>query len=313
MGECANGEHPVQRMSQTTLIGVDWGTTHVRVYRIGAEGQCLQRRASALGIAGVRDRNFPAALEPLIGDWCVPGVPILLCGMVGSRQGWHEAPYAPCPVKLDEGARLIRVAMGQTSAWIVGGVSTVDGRGRYDVMRGEETQIAGALDGSSSVLVVAPGTHSKWARVRKGRIETFRTYLTGELYSILQRYSTLGWSDEAVGERASAEASFLQGIDEVRAEPDLLHALFSVRTRALFEGWEPAVQSAYLSGLLIGNEVTNGLRQRTAEPILLIASAALRAWYELAFAALDVREVRAVDADVATTRGLWKLSRLIPS
>ena len=299
-------------MSPTALVGVDWGTTRLRVYRIDADGQPLERRESTLGIAGICDGDFSVALESLVADWCAerPGVPILMCGMVGSRQGWRETPYAPCPVSPGDCA-MMRVQMGHTAAWIVGGASTVDERGRYDVMRGEETQVFGTVENTDPMLIVTPGTHSKWVLARNGRIESFRTYLTGELYSVLKRHSTLGWPSGATGEDSIAETTFLEGIQEARAEPDLLHSLFGVRTRALFESWDPATQSSYLSGVLIGHEVVNGLRGNSAlAPIVLIASSTLCKWYEMAFNAFDVPAFRIINSDLAVCRGLWKLSRL---
>jgi 2-dehydro-3-deoxygalactonokinase len=301
-------------MSSSALVGVDWGTTHLRVHRIDGEGRSLERRDSALGIAHVRERAFAAALEPLIADWCEeqPDIPIVLCGMVGSRHGWWEVPYAHCPMSMHEGACLHRIGLGERAAWIVGGLATVDARGRYDVMRGEETQILGAIDDTSAALIVTPGTHSKWASVRDGRIETFRTYLTGELYGVLQQHSTLGWSDNSESDGSQAETCFFEGLQEAQTETDVLHALFSVRTRSLFEDFEPAAQSAYLSGLLIGTEVLNGLSHCAADPVQLVVSASLRKWYELAFTTFGVRDLHCLDADVAVARGLWRLAHLVP-
>src|SRR5690348_4254306 len=140
------------------LIGVDWGTTFLRAYRISNRGQPLEQRQSARGISSVRDGEFAAALDEIIGDWQEEALPVLLCGMVSSRQGWREVPYTACPASLDEvGAGLVQIETLRGGAWIVGGISTEDPRGRHDVMRGEETQVLGACEGAGRRLIVAPG------------------------------------------------------------------------------------------------------------------------------------------------------------
>lgn len=310
------------------LIGVDWGTTHLRGYRIGPEGQLLERRQSTQGISSVRPQEFSAVLTSLISDWFAEPnsnadsmpLPVLLCGMVGSRQGWRETPYVPCPAGLDEVIRnLVRIETAQGPAWIVGGVSTQDARGRYDVMRGEETQIFGASESGERGLLVAPGTHSKWALVNGGRIEHFTTYLTGELFALLQKHSSLGWRSAAREteppeiEREGKflhEQMFLNGVDEVRVEPDLVHTLFSVRTRALFEECHSGSQAAYLSGILVGNEVLNGLRRYPDEAITVIASDTLAPLYRVALAACGRPDARLVDGEHAVVRGLWQVWQL---
>ena len=294
------------------LIGVDWGTTHLRAYRIAAHGKVLERRQSPLGISSIRNREFATALETLIGDWRNESLPVLLCGMVGSRDGWREAPYTSCPASLDQvGANLIPIETLRGPAWIVGGISTVDARGRHDVMRGEETQIFGTYDGSERRLVVAPGTHSKWAIVGKGTLEHFRTYMTGELYSILRQHSTLAWGAQEGTDTADVERSFLEGVKEAREDPDLVHSLFTVRTRSLFEGSKPGTQAAYLSGILIGSEVLSGLSRHPVDHVTVIASGSLGRLYQSAFAALGSGAVEIIEAEQAVVRGLWKLLRYL--
>jgi len=230
--------------------------------------------------------------------------------MVSSRQGWREVPYTACPATLDDvGSRLVRIETLRGGAWIVGGISTKDSRGRHDVMRGEETQIFGACEGTGRQLLVAPGTHSKWSIVHTRAVEHFRTYLTGELYAILREHSSLGWGMEG-REAALDERSFLAGVQEARGDPDLTHTLFTVRTRTLFESCEPGEQAAYLSGILIGSEILSGLKHSPADPITLIASASLGRWYLKAFSVLGRSDVKLVDAEDAVVQGLWKLWQL---
>src|ERR1700733_3453671 len=180
----------------TALIGIDWGTSRLRGFRIGPEGQLLETRESALGIGAIRGGEFDQALSMLIADWQpVSGsVPILMCGMIGSRQGWREVPYRPCPAA--EGDLIDALVPIETScgpAFIIGGLSTTGGHGALDLMRGEETQILGVAPTTGRHVAVLPGTHSKWAVLEQGRLQSFRTYMTGEVYGLLCKHSSLGW------------------------------------------------------------------------------------------------------------------------
>ncbi len=179
-------------MTDTALIAIDWGTTSVRAYRIGSDGVVSASNSAPLGIQNVRDGRFADALATLLGDWRDERAPALACGMIGSRQGWVEAPYVACPATL---ADLIGgiVAAPAGTLQVVPGVLTRDPHGVPDVMRGEETQIVGAVDAQAErVLAVLPGTHSKWARVEQGRIVDFMTVMTGELWNVLLQHSILG-------------------------------------------------------------------------------------------------------------------------
>ncbi len=173
------------------LIGVDWGTTSARAYRIDAGGAVLETRAAPLGIQQVRG-DFAGALDALLGDWRHESIPRLACGMIGSRQGWIEAPYVECPAAAASLARGI-VETPDRALTIVPGLVDRDDEGVPDVMRGEETQIVGAVAGDASpTLAVLPGTHSKWAIARDGAIASFATYMTGEVYAVLREHSILG-------------------------------------------------------------------------------------------------------------------------
>ncbi|RYF90336.1 MAG: 2-dehydro-3-deoxygalactonokinase, partial [Caulobacteraceae bacterium] len=181
-------------MSGAPLIGVDWGTSNLRACLFGADGAVLERRGSDQGIQRIETSGHEAVLSDLVDGWLPAGERprILMCGMIGSRQGWREAPYALCPAGLAEiAAALIRVETDWADVWIAPGLSILAADNRADVMRGEETQILGLAPESGEALVIAPGTHSKWAEVNAGRVSRFRTYLTGELYELLSRHSIL--------------------------------------------------------------------------------------------------------------------------
>ena len=152
----------------TALIAIDWGTTSARAYRLDAAGGVCDTRSAPLGIGSLRDGGFASALDTLLGDWRDDAAPRIACGMIGSRQGWVEAPYVECPADLAQFGRALTATPGGELA-IVPGARCVDAAGVPDVMRGEETQLVGAIRGDDArVLAVLPGTHSKWAIVERG-------------------------------------------------------------------------------------------------------------------------------------------------
>lgn len=277
------------------LVGVDWGTSSFRAFRLAPDGAVLDRRASARGILQVTEGGFPAALRAEIGDWLGAGRPrILLSGMVGSRQGWREAPYLPCPAgAADLAAALMRLPADGlpdgVAAWLVPGVSGTDGSGVPEVMRGEETQIVGALraagTGDADGLVCLPGSHSKWVRVRQRRIAGFATHMTGEAFAALRGHTILGRMMRDAAEGADANAAdrtaFADGIARSAEPGGLLHHLFGVRTLGLTGRLGAEDAPAYLSGLLLGHEVRAALAAGDDPDgrVRLIGSAALCALY----------------------------------
>lgn len=312
-------------------IGVDWGTTGFRAYRLGADGTPLEIRNAEAGILAIDDGDFEGALESLIGDWldADAAVPVVLSGMIGSRNGWREVPYLPCPASLsDLATALLEVPLERgRSVWIAPGVSCRDAGSVPDVMRGEEVQILGAVSGAVSgalsdmggdmgtgeELFCLPGTHSKWVRVRDRRIVGFATFMTGELFDVLRRHSILGrgiehaaWSDEA----------FLAGIDRSGDEAGLLHHAFGVRASGLFGELPPERAGAFLSGLLIGTEIRAARTNHPlptghpgGHPIRLIGAEDLAALYSTA---LEHLGLAAVSADPHSgAQGLWTLIQAV--
>jgi 2-dehydro-3-deoxygalactonokinase len=300
-------------LPHTALIGIDWGLTQLRAYCIGEEGNILQERQCSAGILAVKDKNFAARLHSLIADWLTaqPDVPVFLCGMIGSRNGWYEVPYSRCPASLHEIAEnAIPIDIGSQQAHLIGGLSFTDEKGQYDVIRGEETQILGVIAKQGSQLIVTPGTHSKWAMVRDGTVEYFRTYMTGELYAVLSKHSSLGWWTKEAKESADDdEESFRDGVRASLEDPDLLHSLFTVRTRGLFSGRPACAHAAYLSGILIGNEIASGLNRHSGQAPTLIGSSSLARLYQIAMSAAGVRKIECIAGDQAVARGLWRLSQ----
>jgi len=292
-------------MSARPLLALDWGTSALRGALLDAGGQVLAERAFARGILTVPAGGFAEVFETLFGDWMrAPGSLCLISGMAGSRQGWLEAPYCACPARFaDLAARLAWVESGRIA--IVPGLS-VDVDGVPDVMRGEETQVFGALAllGLASARLVLPGTHSKWVRVQDGQVTGFSTWMTGELYALLRQHSILARLMPALedgGEPAHDAAAFAQGVDAALRGPSLLHTAFSARTLALFERLAPPALPSYLSGLVIGEELKAQQLAR-GESLVLMGAQGLTARYAQALALMGV-SARQVGAG-ATWRGL---------
>jgi 2-dehydro-3-deoxygalactonokinase len=291
------------------LIALDWGTSSLRAALLGSQGQVLQERSLPRGILTVGPGEFPAVFNDACGDWMRQrGGPALLSGMVGSRQGWREAPYCPCPAGFDEiAARLAWVEPGRIA--IVPGLSC-ETQGVPDVMRGEETQVFGALQllGMAQGLFVLPGTHSKWVRVSRGRIEAFATFMTGEFYALLRRHSILVRTlPEADGE--FDPQAFQQGVEHALRSGNLLRAAFSARTLSLFDRMPPAALPSYLSGLVIGEELRSQDLRALSGPVVVIGAPALTRRYELALQGLGVG-VLSVGSQ-ASWRGLWAIARTL--
>jgi 2-dehydro-3-deoxygalactonokinase len=296
------------------LIAIDWGTTSARAYRLDAHGRIVDERSVPLGVQKVTPDGFPDALCMLLGDAADDGVPLIACGMVGSRQGWVEAPYRVCPADLPAIAAALTPVPG-THLAIVPGLICHDAAGVPDVMRGEETQILGALDaqalarGARRRIVILPGTHSKWALVGEAGIETFATFTTGELYSVLREHSILGRLAVAGSDNAALGQGVLRSLE---AGASLLHDLFSARTLALTAKLAPEAVGDYLSGLLLGAEVAAGRRwlerhAATGGSVTLIGDAALCGRYRRALA-LGGLEASLGPSDAAA-RGLWRIAQ----
>ncbi len=293
------------------LIGIDWGTTSARAYRLDGRGEALGVRTGPLGIQQVSG-PYPDALAALLGDWASEAVPRLACGMIGSRQGWVEAPYVACPGSLDALARgIVRSEGGALS--IVPGLSCRHADGVPDVMRGEETQIAGALrDDAGPTLAILPGTHSKWALVRTGTIVAFTTHMTGEVFAVLRDHSILGRM-LASAEAGFAAEAFARGVRRGHERSgEILHLLFGVRTMSLQDDLAPQQAGDYLSGLLIGSEIAAGRSWAASEGVpldsaVLIGSGALCARYAAALRTTGVEASLAPED--AAARGLWRIAR----
>ncbi|WP_010186675.1 2-dehydro-3-deoxygalactonokinase [Sphingomonas sp. PAMC 26605] len=296
------------------IVG-DWGTSRLRLFRI-EQGEVVAR-AEGAGI-GALDQTAEATLRAAIVPWCAERDPdsITLCGMVGSRNGWIEVPYAACPSDVPGWlAAAGQATLDGVPVTIMAGLACTAPSGGPDVMRGEETQLFGAIARDPALRtgrhrLALPGTHSKWATIEQGRIVGFQTFFTGELFALLRDRSTLlraagaGDADPA-GERRG----FAHGLSRARDGDLLLGALFEARSAQLIDGRSPAWALGYLSGLLIGREIAE-IASAAGESVGLIGDPALCARYARALAASGI-DTHLLDGDACALAGLalWETER----
>lgn len=280
------------------FIGLDWGSTHVRAWLFDEQGKVLAaRRTAAQGAPEER-------LAALVEGW--PDRPMLACGMVGARGGWLEVPYASAPAGPAEVAVTASRPPGGIDLRIVGGVAIGDSNGRLkDVMRGEETLVFG-LDLERDSLVILPGTHSKWVEAGPGGITNFRTYMTGDLFAALSSHTALARSiaSEADALGAGLDDGLRQGLAGA-----LTASLFALRVADLDGRSDPAEARRRLSGLLIGDEIRQGLSAAPDRPVVLVADAPLDRVYARGLMLAGIDAVQRIPADEAAQRGLFRLWR----
>ena len=287
------------------MIAIDWGTSSFRIYRLDGAGRVLEMHSSPQGILSVENGKFSAVLEEQAGDWIAAGdSPVVMSGMIGSRQGWLEVPYAACPAGFEEiAAGMRKVTWAGGTAWIAPGLTCRDEAGVPDVMRGEEVQILGVLGrlGPGAHTVCLPGTHSKWVEVSDGRITRFTTHMTGEAFAVFKAHSILG---RIMKDGATDITAFEDGVRRSADAGGLLHHLFGVRARGLFGELAESAAASYLSGMLVGHEIRSAHRRHGR--VHLLCSTQLGELYGLAFAALGI-EAKTLEPD-SVTKGLFRLA-----
>jgi 2-dehydro-3-deoxygalactonokinase len=287
------------------LISVDWGTSSFRASLASADASAIEEVAADKGAVSLAHGEHEAFLASMVGPWKerFPEAPIFMSGMVGARQGWVEVPYAACPAGVEEiaAATLTIPSPALGRILLAPGLSALDGRGAPDVMRGEETQILGALSesGRADGLFVLPGTHSKWARVEAGRIVAFETFMTGDAFAALKNHTVLGrlMAETGVEEEPTGFALGVGAASALERPGDLLHAIFMARTYGLFDRLRPGQLAEYLSGLLIGAEIIAGARG--AKSAVIAGSPALAARYRSAGALIGI-DLTSAPANCAT-------------
>lgn len=304
-----------REFEQAALIAVDWGTSRLRARLVDGEGHSLDAAESGEGIGQI-EGDHEEAFERLTARW--PPVPTIMAGMIGSRQGWREAAYVPCPATAAAIAeRIIRfeTARGRPMA-IVPGLVVRSAERDGDVIRGEETQMIGLVDGRPGLsgTVILPGTHSKWATIDTGAITGFQTYMTGELFDLLSRVSFLRHSVADAGGDLSASPDFALAVERTARDGlPFLGALFSVRVRQLLNDVSRDSNLAYLSGLVVGGEIAAAQTMRTlgrGAPVSIVGSKSLARAYDTALRILGF-QTDVLDGDRLVLDGLLHLAREI--
>ncbi|MDO1581191.1 2-dehydro-3-deoxygalactonokinase [Rhizobium oryzicola] len=295
-------------MTQPAYVAVDWGTSSFRVWLMDAEDKVLAERRSGEGMTTAATVGFNKVLGAHLQELQAPAeLPVIVCGMAGARQGWVEAGYVDAPARLS--AVLSGAVNVPSAAWTVKILPGIAQRAQDapDVMRGEETQLLGALGpGASGERVVCmPGTHSKWVNVSGDKVSGFSTFMTGELFDVISKNSILKHTIEGAERFDGSHPAFRQAVLTARQKPQMLTNLFfTVRSGQLLHGLDSTSAAARLSGTLIGAEMAGGLANAGADThIHLVASGSLQALYEAAFQALGLA-FETIDADVAVRGGL---------
>ncbi len=286
-------------MSDALWIAADWGTTNLRLWAMrGAE--VVHHSASAQGMGSLSREQFAPVLAAATAPWAEwQGVPVVACGMVGSRQGWAEAPYSMVPTQ----AQTPLAQVPGNKVWIVSGVAQ---KSPADVMRGEETQIAGLLAARPDFdgVICLPGTHTKWAHLSAGEIVSFQSFMTGEIFALLAEHSVLR---HTVGTEGQFDLSaFDAAVTDALAQPHRAYGrLFQLRAGALVDDLSPEIARAQLSGLLIGWELAAAKPYWLGQEVALIGAPALSALYARALQSQAV-QVTEADAEAATLAGLYR-------
>jgi len=294
-------------MTEPAYVAVDWGTSSFRLWLVDRAGEVLAERRSGEGMLAAAKTGFAAVLQTHLAAVEAPDhLPVLICGMAGAKTGWVEAGYVDTPAPLAAILKQAARVPGEArDIRILPGIAQRDAAAP-DVMRGEETQLLGALglQAAGEAMVCMPGTHSKWVRVKDGTVASFSTFMTGELFSVVSRETILSLA-VANAEDAEDVSSFSAAVKAAFEAPAFAaNLLFGARARQLLFGGTPAAARETLSGTLIGVELAAGLSGAVPESgITLVASGRLAALYRLAFDTLSVT-VQQVEADEAVRRGL---------
>jgi 2-dehydro-3-deoxygalactonokinase len=300
------------------LIAVDWGTSSLRVWLMDGAANVLSARRRAKGLLSIADLTvaerggeYERILSDVCGDWLRdhPGLPAIACGMVGSSEGWVDAGYLALPTDLtlradafttiDHAHGVLHVVPGLRIA------SLADAAG--DLLRGEESQLVGALDLAGRdhprQTFVLPGTHTKWVRVEDGKVISFTTAMTGEIFGLLLRDGLLA---RTAAPASGDDRAFERGL-RTTTDRGLLTELFGGRALVLDGLLDPSSLPDYISGVLIADELRHQLpTYATSGPVVLCGAPELCARYSKALAQNGV-ESRVVPED-ATARGLWTIA-----
>jgi 2-dehydro-3-deoxygalactonokinase len=303
-------------MPEPQFVAVDWGTSSFRLWLIGKDDAVLAESRSGEGMTTARETGFAEVLDKHLKTVHAPdGLPVIVCGMAGAKQGWREAGYIDVPAKLsDIPDRAVRVEGQTRDIRILSGLAQRDPHSA-DVIRGEETQLLGSSHRmkSSDCLVAMPGTHSKWVRVVRDEVLGFATFMTGELFAAISKHTILSMAMQESTGFDGANPVFTDAVFSAYKEPEFTsNRLFSsVRARGLLFSMTPVEAEATLSGTMIGLELAGALKSAPKDtPVVLVVSGKLRGLYEAAFHRVGLK-FSTIDADDAVRQGLAHAARSI--
>ena len=265
-------------------IAVDWGTTSLRAWLMSADGQVLAQQANQCGMNTLKQDEFESQLLMLTDNWLSDETvtKVLICGMAGSREGWIEAPYAAVPVVLPNELSAVQAPTTDLrhQAWILPGLMQAE---PPNVMRGEETQIAGFLQEQPDFtgVVVLPGTHTKWVQLNKQTVLAFTSVMTGELFNLLSQQSILRHTvSKGQWQQAVFDEHLLQSL---QSPVGFAGRLFDLRAARLLHGQTGEIAFAKLSAELVALElaaVQEKLLQDEQVPLAVIGNDHLAALYK---------------------------------
>lgn len=296
------------RDARSAFVAIDWGTSSFRAWLMAADGTPLAERRSDEGMRHCAAAGFEAVFRHHVAALGGDGLPALICGMAGARQGWREAPYLHTPTRLDA------LGSGAVQVDIDGDVRILPGIAQAsadqpDVMRGEETQILGSIEPGFTGLVCIPGTHSKWVRIEDGAIVDFTTYMTGELFALVAEHSVVSLALDKEVNATPDNPAFTAGLaTALSGNAALTSSLFRIRSAMLLGFADRHDGTAKLSGLLIGSEIGDAARRHGRQhPVRLIAAGPLAWLYETALTHAGFTTTTA-DAELASRRGLSRVA-----
>ncbi|WP_343312570.1 2-dehydro-3-deoxygalactonokinase [Brucella sp. BE17] len=289
----------------------DWGTTRFRLWLLDADGHVLGESRGDDGLIHAREAGFETVLErhlAVVG--AKDNLPVVICGMAGSRTGWIEAPYMNLPAGLEGIVGAARPVPARRHVIMLPGVARTD-KNAPDVMRGEETKLLGLVHrGTRDAVVVMPGTHAKWVWLADGKLHDYRSFMTGELFALLKDKSVLSGALEGASAVDPKSAAFSAGVKTSLEAPELIaNALFGVRAGWLVHDFTPDDQLARLSGLLIGLEVAGGRKLFGApQEMLLLSDDVMGALYASALEIAGLKVTR-IQADELVRDGLFMAAK----
>lgn len=281
--------HSTGNTQATALCAlVDWGTTSFRLWLVDSHGTVLAERRSHEGMMHCNTAGFAQVLEQHLQQvGARADLPVLICGMAGAKQGWVEAPYINLPARFDQAAaHAIKVDAGIRDVRILAGLAQNNPQSP-DVMRGEETQLAGIAhamalqNNQAGGMICMPGTHSKWAQLQNGVLTQFSTFMTGEIFSLLSKQSILQHAVDEQSVFTADNPAFVSAVDKMLNNPArLLDSVFNIRAGQLLGFEQRSDGLAHLSGLLIGAEIGAARQIYGAGEVGLVASGTISALYQ---------------------------------